>query len=128
MDTTLFLASAWGIPMAVIALSLLINPKQVKNLFSLSEDETNVFLCGVLCLIIGVITLLQNNIWVMSWEVIVTILGWIAVTRGVVSIFWTKGMITFCQKVKNSEYLQYIILAIFFVGLILVYFGSVTKI
>lgn len=123
MDTSIILANAWGIPLVVIALAFLVNPRQIKVFFSMFENETNVFVFGFVCLIVGVITLQFNNIWAPSWKTILTVLGWISVLRGCLNMFWTQGMVAFCNKTKENEYLSYVILAIFFLGLILIYFG-----
>jgi len=42
-----------------------------------------IFLTGVLALLAGVAIVNVHNVWVPDWRVIVTVLGWLLVLRGV---------------------------------------------
>jgi hypothetical protein len=127
MDTANLLANIWGISLVIIPLSLLVDPKQVKNLFTAMEKETNVYICGVVSFILGVITVLLNNIWAADWRVIITLIGWIAILRGLFGMFWTQGATKLCSKAKDKGWIQYIILGVLILGLIFIYFGFVGK-
>lgn len=123
MDPSIFLANAWGIPMTIIALAFLLNPKQIKSFLSFYDKEENIVISGMCCIVFGVLTLLLNNVWQLSWQTILTVLGWVAVLKGVAGLFWAEGISELCQRAKRNDFLSYFVLVAFFLGLVLVYFG-----
>jgi uncharacterized membrane protein len=127
MDTPNFLASLWGMVLIIVPLSMLINPKRIKDFFSKMEDENSVYGCSIICFIIGTATVLLNNVWAYDWKTIVTILGWVAMIRGLLGLLWTEGVIKFCAKIKDKDWISYVVLAALFLGLIIVYFGFIGK-
>ena len=47
-----------------------------------------VFVMGMLALVAGLAIVNAHNVWVGDWRVIITILGWLAVIRGVLSLLF----------------------------------------
>ena len=127
MEIANFLASIWGLYLVFMPLSLLVNPKHIKNIFSVMENEASAYICGTICFILGTATVLLNNTWAYDWKTIVTVLGWVSIIKGLFLLFWTQGAINFYSRVKDKEWLSFGLLALSFVGLVSVYFGFVGK-
>lgn len=127
METAITLAKLWGLFLVVIPLSLLLNPKMIKELFSSMEKEITVYVSGIVCLLLGSVTVFFNNTWQKDWKTILTVIGWLFVLRGLASLFVTPMVAKNCSKMKEKEYTSYIVLAILIIGLILAYFGFSAK-
>jgi hypothetical protein len=127
MQIVNFLASLWGMVLVFVPLSLLINPKQIKGLFAKIEDEASTYFCGIIAFTLGTATILLNNVWARDWKVIVTVIGWVAILKGLCAMFCTDKFIKMRVSIKDKEWLSYAILAVLFLGLVCVYFGFVGK-
>jgi len=61
-----------------------------------------VFLSGFLALVIGMILVHYHNIWVKSWVVIITIVGWVTLIKGITLIAFPQFISFFKKKYKNT--------------------------
>lgn len=118
-----FLASIFGLSFIVVGLSLLISQKEVKKIIESFENETTLFLFGILSFIIGTAMLLNYNVWAKDWKVVVTILGWVTLVKGLISLFLPETTIKYLKKAKDCSWLSYGLVAVVVVGCVLVYFG-----
>jgi hypothetical protein len=62
-----------------------------------------IFLTGVLALLAGVAIVHVHNVWVSDWRVIVTVLGWLLVLRGVMLLVFPLTVQVFGDRVAASE-------------------------
>jgi len=62
-----------------------------------------IFLTGVLALLAGVAILNVHNVWVPDWRVIVTVLGWLLVLRGIMLLVFPLTVQVFGDRVATSE-------------------------
>ncbi len=118
-----FLAEIFGFSLAVAGLALLINQKNIKKLFQLAEDEAMTFCRGIVSFVIGVAIVLVHNIWASDWRVIITILGWLAVIKGVLCMFSPDSAKKWIDKVKDKEWIPIALVVIVLIGCLLIYFG-----
>ena len=108
MENTIFLAKFWGWILVIPCLIFLVRGKVLaEEIFRLLGDRSFNFLSGYIALIIGLITVILHNVWVADWRVIITILGWIALIKGIVRIGFpetTKKLVpTFRDKPLLSK-------------------------
>ena len=62
-------------------------PSTLTAIFRLEADKTFVATSGYISMILGLITVLLHNIWIWTFPlVLVTILGWVALIKGVLRI------------------------------------------
>lgn len=105
METSLFLAKALGLYMAIACFGLLVNQKARKDVIQAFTNESVIVLSGVIALIIGILIVISHNIWTYDWRVIITISGWAALLKGIARIYfvgYTKKWIT--SGIKSSWY------------------------
>jgi len=121
-----YLAEIWGISIVVIALALLLNESYLKRLFASMQNEDNLFLWGFVTFIIGIAMVLAYNIWSKDWQVIVTILGWASLLKGLYILFLPKMTISLVKKMGNQQWLPIALVIAIFFGLALTYFGFTT--
>jgi uncharacterized membrane protein len=118
-----YLAEVWGISIVVICLSLLIKPEYLKKIFSEIENETSMFFWGFITFVIGITMVLAHNVWAKDWQVIVTLLGWISLIKGLTLLFCPKSLVKFAKKMENASYLPFALIIGVFIGLAVTYLG-----
>jgi len=118
-----YLAEVWGISIVAVSLALLIKPKYLKTLFAEVENEATMLFLGMVNLIIGVAMVLAHNVWARNWQVIITILGWISLVKGLSVLFLPEYMKKWVKKMENQQWLPIALVILVFVGLIITYFG-----
>jgi len=123
MATVNFLAALWGFSLIIIPLSLLVRPKHLKNLLRLMENETSLFLHGVLGVVLGLAMVLNYNIWEVNWKVIITVLGWLLLISGSVLLFVPSPVLKLITKFKQSNLVSLILTIIVVLGCFLIYFS-----
>lgn len=118
-----YLAEVWGISIVVISLALLVKEKHLKRLFASLETEESFFLWGFISFVIGISMVLAHNIWVQNWQVIITILGWASLIKGLLLLFSPEFMKSYAKKIENKQWLPIALVVLVFVGLIITYLG-----
>ena len=93
-----------GIVYLAVGIGVLINPSFYRNLLAaLSEHPPAVYLGGLISLAVGFLLVTFHNIWIVDdWTVIITILGWVALVKGVLLIIAPNTMIKMC-KIFDSQ-------------------------
>lgn len=127
MNTLNFIIELWGIFIVVVPLSLLINQGLIKKIFAFAEDDLTIFFGGILSFIIGLSSVLNYNTWAYNWTVVITILGWIAILKGIALLFFPNISKKMHNKIKDKEWISYMLLVAIFIGCFLVYAGFVLK-
>lgn len=80
------------------------------------------YLSGLFATIIGMLLIHQHNIWVKDWRVLITIIGWIALAKGIMLITIPQSITWFKGWYKNTRAWGLVILAM---GLLFGYFGYI---
>ena len=125
MDLSVYLAKVIGLYFFVVSFGLLINGKNLKPiLIDFLKSPPLVFLSGFLALIIGLLLITSHNIWVMGWPVLITIIGWLSLIKGVVRVICPQFVVTKVQKwIENDTFYYITCFIVLFIGLILIYYG-----
>ena len=123
MKPSNFLANIIGFSFIVMSLSLLINQKNIKRLFESVENEISLFYSGVFRSVVGIAIILGHNLWVSDWRVVITLLGWFALAKGLGQLFFPEMTLAIIRKAKNSQWLPYALLFNVVLGCFLIYFG-----
>lgn len=124
METVNFLAALWGFSLMIISLSFLINPKNIKSIFELMRSDSVIILSGGINVILGIASILAYNIWSLTWGIIITILGWAMLLKGVLRLFFPGFVLHVLESYKNkTEWFPLLFLFLLFIGCFLVYMG-----
>lgn len=118
-----YLAEIFGISIVVISLALLLRDRYIKRIFSSVENEECMLFCGFVSFVIGIAIILAHNVWVKNWQVIVTILGWMSLLKGLAMLFMPELVKSYVKKVENKNWLPIALVVMVFVGLVITYFG-----
>jgi len=123
MNLTNYLAEVWGLSLVLIPLALLINPKYLKRLFTEAENEATMLFLGMVSLIIGLAMILSYNVWDKNWQIIITILGWLSLIKGLAVLFVPEYIKKWIKKMENAPFLPIALVVAIFIGLIITYLG-----
>jgi uncharacterized membrane protein HdeD (DUF308 family) len=116
MDFSLFLAKAWGLYILILSLALLFNRKNLKLVFEAYRHSTTVFFSGVIELVIGILTVLTHNIWATDFRALITLLGWIALIRGILRLFFPKLTQDWAKEYQKSSWLTWLLVLALVIG------------
>lgn len=122
MELSFLLGKIMGITLIIIGLSVIFNKKLLKKAVEdLAISGGLMFMTGFVMLLLGIIVIVAHNIWVWGWPVIVTILGWCLLLRGVFMLFLSSKFITFINNMILKRYYQHLAWIMIVVGLYLSY-------
>lgn len=113
METELFLAKAWGLFLVLGSLPILFRPKIFRDLI---EEFTPAFiyLSGLFSLIVGILSLLTYSNWSTDWKIIITVLGWMALLKGIIRMTFPNFVISKTRSLKDKRW-PLILVALFIV-------------
>lgn len=124
MDFSIFVAKIIAITYVSFGVGILFNGKYYKKVFlALLNDTSYLILGGIFAIIIGFIIVENHNIWTNDWIVIITIIGWVALIKGILLLAFPKFTNLFKNLFDNSLFIQFLGPAAIMFGLIFMYFG-----
>jgi hypothetical protein len=123
MELSIFLAKVIGLYSVIIAVGLLVRPKQVDEFMVFLKHSPAMYLSGFLALIIGVLLVVSHNVWPNDWRVIITIFGWLSLIKGIVLLFFPTTSIRTVDTLVRGKILTSFIIAYLILGLYLSYVG-----
>ena len=81
-----------GPVLAALGIAMLVNPTRFSAIIGqLAHDPGLIFLSGIFSLLGGIAIVRVHNVWTGGWQVILTVLGWLAIVGGLVRI-WLPHM------------------------------------
>lgn len=126
MDLSIFVAQVAAIVYLSVGVGVLVDKAYYKRLFdSFSKDAGTMYLGGFMALIIGFALVTFHNEWVKSWEVLVTILGWLALIKGVALLAFPSSFMGFVENFYKGKNISNLALVAIVLGLVFGYFGFV---
>ena len=125
MSISIFLGQVLGVYLFLSSIAMLINFKFYKKhiLEYVIKNPALLLICGGVSFIIGLIIVVTHNIWIVSWEVVVTIIGWIILIKGLWILFFPKSISKMFIKKKKDHFglVKWLNWICLFVGLYLIY-------
>ncbi|XKT74778.1 MAG: hypothetical protein ACJKTH_01680 [Patescibacteria group bacterium UBA2163] len=104
MDITLLIAKIFGVYALVGGLSGLLYPARMQK--ALSEATRSYLLPyfdGALALIIGLLIVISHNVWGTFTEIIISLIGWIAIIEGAALFLLPHNTIVGFAKIFSSR-------------------------
>ncbi len=118
MDNSLFLAKFWGWYLIIFFLILSLNPKRIKQIFEDLKDEKFLIITSFMAIIVGLLNILFHNIWELNWKLIITLIGWIALLKGLFLFIFPKRTVVWLAFF-NIKLVQVLYIMLFFIGIFL---------
>jgi hypothetical protein len=125
MQTSIFLARLIGPVMALVGISLLMNETASRKMaMEFLRSPALIFFSGMILMPAGLAVVLNHNVWVLNWPLIITLLGWIAVISGALRVFAPDRALKIGKKALASKEITTASAAFWLViGAVLCYFG-----
>lgn len=126
MELSLFLAKVIGLVSVISTAAILIRYKQ-----SLALEEEAVkssvisYIAGFGILILGVLLVVSHPVWTFDWRLVITIMGWLVLLKGVGRIFLPNTVKRMIEKKRDNRRFLLGEVVMFLVGLYLLYYGFV---
>ncbi|KTC92405.1 hypothetical protein OQJ18_10280 [Fluoribacter dumoffii] len=108
MDISKFLSKVLGIYLIVVSIAIFFNGDQFTiYIKELLKNAPLMLVMGFWTFIIGLLMVVSHNIWQWSWRLLVTIISWLILLKGVSIIFYPHyidlASLLFIQN-KNIAY------------------------
>jgi hypothetical protein len=125
MPTSILLAQLLGPILVVVAVGVLMNRKSLSALAQgILGNPALLFLLGFLDFVSGLAIVLIHNVWVADWRIIITLLGWLLLVRGMVRILIPDQVKPYgARMLKNANAVTGSLAVTLGLGLVLGYFG-----
>lgn len=124
MELSLFLAKVIGLGLMLIVASLLSNRKNIDLLFDAYKSASAVYVTGIFETFLGLSVVLSHNIWTADFRVVITLVGWLLLVRGVERSFFASRVPPVLEKFKKLQSLYLpLLVALFVLGAYLAYAG-----
>lgn len=87
MEVSIFLGRALGLYLLIISLSMLFNHRVFFSTFQQWIQEPSIItLTAFISIILGILMVLVHNVWVADWRIVITLLAWLTLIKGIVRL------------------------------------------
>ena len=84
MEMSLFLASLLGPAFLVVGVGMLLNQKHYQGMVAeMKKSSLTLYLSGLMTFVLGLLMVMYHNVWVQDWTVVITVLAWLTLLKGV---------------------------------------------
>ena len=115
-----------GIMYLAVGIGILINPAFYKKLMAVfSENPPVLYISGLAALVMGYLLVRFHNVWPSDWPVIITIIGWVALIKGLFLVLLPNVSIKVCKFFESqmTKFFTVWAVVIAVAGAILVWLG-----
>ncbi len=102
MDISLFLSKITALYLVIGSIGILINAKRFAAWVKTLKTDVYIYIGGAFSLVIGLLMVLSHNIWVADWPVVVTVMGWLALIKGIM-IMWYPDAVIKMSKIYHRR-------------------------
>ena len=126
MDISIYLAKVFGIYLIIVPIAVLINRKHFKELLDdFSKNSSFVFFSGIIHLILGLFVVIAHNIWTNDWRIIITLLAWAGILKGIIRIMFPFKIARWVSKIKDIRKFWAWCFIMILLGIYLTYIGFI---
>jgi len=109
MELSIFFARFWG-SFFIIFGCLFIITKQLGRTIEMTDNKAFVISTGYITMLMGLVTVILHNIWILNWTLAITILGWSTLIKGITKIGFPELIHKQAQRFKKKQWLSTIFL------------------
>jgi len=102
MDISIFMARLWGGFYVVFGLLFIITGQLGKTI-EMTDNKSFVISTGYISFLMGLVTVILHNVWVINWQIIITLLGWNTLIKGILKIGFPEVIHKQAQKFKKNQ-------------------------
>ena len=119
IEISIFFARLWGSFFIIFGCLFLIT-RQLGKTIEMTDDKAFVISTGYITMLMGLVTVILHNFWVWNWTLIITIMGWSTLIKGIMKIGFPEEIHRQAQRFKKKQWLSAIFLIAlggFFIGI-----------
>jgi len=126
METSIFLARVIGLFSVIASLAILVHYKEfLKVEKEASKNFVLLYVSGFAILIIGLLVVVSHPVFTSDWRVVITLLGYAILLKGILRIFSPEFVIRMIEKKQNNRWFILGEIVLFCIGIYLLYYGFV---
>lgn len=124
MNASIAIAQFLGILFVGVSISIIIDKKNISAaLREIVKNQGTLWMWGFIVLTIGAVFLVLNHTWTPRLPLVITIVGWLTLIKGLYILIFPKSTVSLYEKCnKDSVLLSGGVIA-FILGLALLYLG-----
>jgi uncharacterized protein YjeT (DUF2065 family) len=124
METSMLIAKIIGIIYLSFGLGLLINTKVYQKILNqLLTDPSIRIIGGFMAVIIGVLILEYHNVWEADWTLVISIIGWAALLKGILLLAFPSFINVAKPLFANIKSLRVLGVFVLIFGIVFTYLG-----
>lgn len=120
---SIFLAQFWGLIFVIMGGIFLIRRENVRVLIKMVQDEGMMILTGYAALVVGVAHVLLYNVWVSDWRVVLTLIGWMALVKGIIRLAFPDFTRKMIKQYDTPNTIGTLLVILIIVGIYLLIHG-----
>ena len=106
MELSLYLGQLLSVVFVVVGLALLLRNGYYMNAYKAwIKHEGLMLFTAMVVLVAGVALVLVHNVWIAGWEVLITIVGWAMILKGVLLAFLPKEFGKLADSLMKQKWL-----------------------
>ena len=126
METSILIAKIISVIYLSFGVGLLFNTSfYKKGIEKLLDSAEFMMLGGIMAIIIGIVIIEFHNNWIKNWTVIITLIGWIALIKGILLLAFPKSMVFFKPMFQFKNLYKFLAPLVILFGLVFAYFGFI---
>ena len=121
----MLVAKILAIYLLAVGVGMLNGNINIKKMYdSFEKSEGLLIISGFICSVLGFLLVQYHNIWVKDWTVLVTIVAWATLIKGVLLIAFPNTVMSIGKNFykNNSQALSFVVLAL---GAVLAYYSFI---
>lgn len=124
MELSLFLAQLFGLTLVIFAGLAFWRPELVTAAVrDMKPFSFPMLLAGFIGVFGGLAIILAHNIWEFNWRVVITLLGWVALIKGVFYVAFPETIMLTGVRALEGKRQRVVLFLAFLFGCYLVYCG-----
>jgi hypothetical protein len=108
-EITIYLARFWGSLFMILGF-FVISVGLLGRIIKYTEDKTITISTGYITFLLGLVTVVLHNLWVLDWRIAITILGWATLGKGIMKIVFPQEIHKKAQMFKKQQWIWGIII------------------
>ena len=100
---SIFFAQVVGFYILLLCALMLLQPQRFKKIMSdILGHQASLFICATMNILFGLVILVPHNMWVAGWPVLITIIGWLTLLKGAVTLFFPEKFIKLAKNLMDK--------------------------
>ena len=120
MEISIFFAQLYGSLYIILGL-LSLGPKFLGKTIQRTEDLNFVVSTGYISLLLGLVTVILHNVWVWDWRLVITLIGWSTLIKGIMKMGFPMIIHKQAQQFKRKQSFEAVFILV--LGLWLLWMG-----